>query len=66
MIIRSELVKPEQEVGFLFTVLKDLSSSKPKVVPMHESNNLASLSLLFDAKESQLPPNQSDNEEAEE
>jgi hypothetical protein len=28
LIIESDLIKPDQEVGFLFTVLKDMSAPK--------------------------------------
>lgn len=53
LIIESDLIKPEQEIGFLFTVLQDMS--KPKLIkpkPVIDSNQIASLSILFDVKES--------------
>ena len=49
----SDFVKPDQTLGFLFTVLQDMSRPPTKEVPVSVPN--ASLSLLFDLKESQQP-----------
>ena len=48
LIIESEHVRPEQAMGFLFTVLQDMS--RPTKVKDTGSFQIASLSMLFDIK----------------